>query len=277
MRRDLLPAQDTEALYRRLIKRLGRNARPRDASEELGVLDQDEAYSLWSALLDQSFTPAQEAALLMGLRVHGESASMLAAFVRATRPHLQQVRGPATAVAVLCCFGTPRKQPSLAPLLALRLVKAGTPAMIVTPPRSIASGTAALLPLLNVTPALDADDAAHRLAVGQLAWIRLDAIAPSLARLIARRRELGFRNSGHAVIAAVADHRPGMAACPLHAGAYRASLARAIELLEPDAMLVRARRATRCLGKHPALAWRPMNRWKTSCGVPVASEFCVPG
>jgi anthranilate phosphoribosyltransferase len=170
------------------------------------------------------------------------------------------VRGSATAVAVLCCFGTPRKQPSLAPLLALRLVEAGTPTMIVTPPTSIASGTAALLPLLNVTPALAADDAARRLAAGQLAWIRLDAIAPSLARLIARRSELGCRNSAHAVVKLLSPIAgPAWLVAHYTHGAYRASLARAIELLELDAVLVRGTEGdpVAWAGQaHPALAWR---------------------
>jgi anthranilate phosphoribosyltransferase len=264
MRRDLLPAQDSEALYRRLIKRLGRNAQPRDGAEEHGALDEGEACSLWSALLGQRFSPAQEAALLMGLRVHGESASMLAAFVRATRPHLHPVRGPGTAVAVLHCFGTPRKQPSLAPLLALRLVEAGTPTLIVTPPASAASGTATVLPLLGVTAALDADDAACRLAADQLAWVRLDTIAPSLARLIARRSELGFRNSAHTVSRLLSPiSGPARLLAHYTHGAYRASLARAIELLELDAVLVRGTEGdpVAWVGHaHPALAWQAGRR-----------------
>ena len=93
---------DSQALYFRLIKRLGRNARaPSDASSSRadGVLDAADAGALWSALLQQQFTPSQEAALLMGLRVHGESAAMLAAFATASQAQMNWIKTQGTPVA----------------------------------------------------------------------------------------------------------------------------------------------------------------------------------
>src|SRR5262245_34547061 len=71
---------DTAEFYARVIRRLGRNAH----EGEHGPLDADDAARLWNGVLAGQFTPSQEAALLMGLRVHGESPAMLAAFVRVT-------------------------------------------------------------------------------------------------------------------------------------------------------------------------------------------------
>src|SRR5215470_6885503 len=95
------PSSPSE-FYAYVVKRLGRNAR----EGEHGVLDPDEATRLWTDLLAQRFTPAQEAALLMGLRVHGESAAMLSAFARVTRAACACVGAPAgRAVLVLHCLG----------------------------------------------------------------------------------------------------------------------------------------------------------------------------
>src|SRR5262245_54772075 len=120
MPRDMMnAAAETAAdFYARVIKRLGRNAR----EGEHGLLDNADSRRLWRGLLENIFTPAQEAALLMGLRVHGESAAMLAAFALETHVASANVHAPRDkAVIVLHCLGTARKQPILAPLLALVL------------------------------------------------------------------------------------------------------------------------------------------------------------
>src|SRR5262245_38375389 len=109
MPRDVMSTVETPAeFYARVIKRLGRNAH----EGVHGLLDNEDSVHLWQGMLEGAFTPAQEAALLMGLRVHGESAAMLAAFARVTLQASARVAAPpGKAVVVLHCLGTARKQP----------------------------------------------------------------------------------------------------------------------------------------------------------------------
>lgn len=235
MKRDLLPQLDTQALYLRLIKRLGRNVR----AHSDGVLDAADAAALWSALLQQQFTASQEAALLMGLRVHGESAGMLAAFVEASRAHVLKIASPQRPVVVLHCLGAMRKRPSLAALLAIKLAGAGVPALIVTA-SSAARGAGDVMTELGLAPAQDEHEASQHLAADHLAWIQLETIAPRPARLIARRSELGFRNSAHTMIKFLSPiSGPSILVTHYTHAAYRDRLADGIELLRASALLVR--------------------------------------
>ncbi|HET9025879.1 MAG TPA: hypothetical protein VFN64_15010, partial [Burkholderiaceae bacterium] len=191
MPRDPLGPECGEAgrVYAYAIKRLGRNVRPEGGE----VLDAEAMCALWSALLAGRYTPAQEAALLMGLLVHGESAGMLAACGKATRDFVAAVPAESPVV-VLPCLGAARKHASLAPLLALRLQALGIGVLIVAagPP---ARSSAGVLRALGRGPSPSADRAAADLRRDRFAWIELAALAPALARLVARRTELGFRNT----------------------------------------------------------------------------------
>jgi anthranilate phosphoribosyltransferase len=263
MKRDTLPELDSHALYLRLIKHLGRNARQHgDPMRASGVLDAADADALWSAVLRQQFTPAQEAALLMGLRVHGESAAMLAAFVRASRAHVHWIASPHRPMVVLPCLGAMRKQPSLAALLAIELAAAGLPTLIVTASSAAPSSScssAAVLSQLGMAAASDCEQAAQQLAGERFAWISLETVSPLLARLIARRAELGFRNSAHTMIKLLSPIavRSILVAHYTH-GAYRDRLADAIELLNASALLVRGTEGDPIAWEadsHPPLAW----------------------
>ncbi len=228
---------DADSLYFPLVKRLGRNARP----GERGVLDENEATALWQALLDQSFSPPQEAALLMGLRVHSESAAMLAAFARETLSRCARIaaaRGPATVV--LHCLGTARRQPILAPLLALRLAELDVPVLLITFDAQRGANTTAVLTALACVAARDHTDAARQLAHRRFAWITVDTLCPVLARVLARRVELGFRNTAHSLIKLLApvDGRALVVANYTHPQ-YRESFAEAVGLMKLSAMLVR--------------------------------------
>lgn len=254
MKRDLPPELDIQALYFRLIKRLGRNARP----DSDGVLDAAAAGALWSALLQQQFTASQEAALLMGLRVHGESAGMLAAFVAASRPHVQTIAARARPVVVLYCLGATRKRPNLAPLIAIELARTGVPALMITAP-SAAPGSADVMARLGFAPARDAEQAAQRLAADHLAWIQLETVAPPLARLIARRGELAFRNSAHTMIKLLSPlTKPSILIAHYTHAAYRERLAEAIGMLRASALLVRGTEGDPVAwagDNHAPLAW----------------------
>ncbi len=228
---------DADSLYFPLIKRLGRNARP----GERGLLDENEATALWQAMLDQRFSPSQEAALLMGLRVHSESAAMLAAFARETLSRCARVAAPPRpATVVLHCLGTARRQPILAPLLALHLAEVDVPVLLITFDAQRGANTTAVLTALACVAARDPADAARQLAHRRFAWITVDTLCPVLARVLSRRIELGFRNTAHSLIKLLApvDGSALVVANYTHPP-YRESFAEAVSLMKLSALLVR--------------------------------------
>jgi len=257
MPRDVMSGTaETTEFYARVIKRLGRNAR----EGEHGLLDNDDSARLWRELLADRFTPAQEAALLMGLRVHGESAAMLAAFARVTLSSSLRVLAPAgPAVVVLHCLGTARKQPILAPLLALALARDGVPVLVITHDAQRGANTTAVLGALGARPVAGAEEAAAALADQRFAWMPVQRMAPDLARVLARRAELGFRNSAHSLIKLLVPvvGRSLVVANYTHAP-YRQSFVQAAQLLKLSALLVRGTEGDPIAWEsdaHPLLAW----------------------
>jgi anthranilate phosphoribosyltransferase len=254
MKRDL-PAEDLHTFYARVIKRLGRNAR----QGEHGILEPDDATRLWSALLDERLTPPQEAAVLMGLRVHGESAAMLAAFTRETERRLTPVVVPGErALVVLQCLGTARRQPILAPLLALRIAALDVPVLVTTFDANRGANTTTVLHAMGVAPAADAAAAAAQIAAGGFAWLPVPALCPPLARLLGRRAELGFRNTAHATIKLLAPAPHAVLVANYTHAPYRASFAAAVELLKHSALLIRGTEGDPVAWEaaaHPSSAW----------------------
>lgn len=260
MPRDTMSASaasaDTAEFYARVIKRLGRNAR----EGEHGPLDSDDATQLWRGVLAGTFTPSQEAALLMGLRVHGESAAMLVAFARVTLETSAHVVAPdGKAVIVLHCLGTARKQPILAPLLALALARAGAAVLMVTHDALRGTSTTAVLEALGERAAETAQTATASLAQRGFAWLPVERLAPPLARVLARRAELGFRNTAHSLIKLLVPvDGPALVVANYTHAQYRQSFAQAAQLARLSALLVRGTEGDPIAWEtdaHPLLAW----------------------
>jgi len=257
MPRDVMSGSvDTAEFYARVIKRLGRNAH----EGEHGLLDGNDSTRLWHGLLANQFTPAQEAALLMGLRVHGESAAMLAAFARVTLEESACVDAPAgKAVVVLHCLGTARKQPILAPLLAFALARSEVPVLMVTHDARRGINTTAVLEALGERAAESGQAATAMLMQRGFAWLPVERLAPTLARVLARRAELGFRNTAHSLIKLLVpvNGRALVVANYTHAP-YRQSFAQAAQLMRLSALLVRGTEGDPIAWEaeaHPLLAW----------------------
>jgi anthranilate phosphoribosyltransferase/SAM-dependent methyltransferase len=246
----------TAELYARVIKRLGRNAR----ADGEGVLDAADAGATWSALLEQRFSRPQEAALLMGLRIHGESPAMLAAFIEVTRSCCATIAAPARAAAIVMYgTGTARREPPLAPLLALRLAQRGAPVLLVTHDAGRGANATAVLEAMGEKPCLDPSQATAQLAQTRFAWLPLEVLAPKVARILARRSELGFRNSAHTLLKLLLpiDGHAVIVANYTHPR-YRDALAASIESLGLSALLVRGTEGDPVAWEtngHPLRAW----------------------
>jgi anthranilate phosphoribosyltransferase len=187
-----------------LIKEVGRGARgARD-------LDTATAEQLFGAMLDGRVPDMELGALLIALRIKGESRDETRGFVAAMQARTAVLRMPqGPRCVVLPSFNGARKQANLVPLVALLLAREGVPVLIqgrhdfdsrVSP--------FALLAALGLTPAGSLTQAEAALAADRLAVLRLDQLNPGLDRLMALRPRLGVRNSGHS-IAKLLDPAPG--------------------------------------------------------------------
>ena len=187
-----------------IIKEIGRGAR--------GARDMDsaQAEALFGAILDGLVPDMELGAILISLRIKGESDKEVLGFVRAMQARTAQVTVPQGPRCVLLpTFNGARKQANLTPLVALLLARQGVPVLMhgrhdfdsrVSPFELMAE--------LGLPLSASPEQASRQLAETRLACLPLDTLNPGLNRLLALRPRLGLRNSGHS-IAKLLDCAPG--------------------------------------------------------------------
>jgi anthranilate phosphoribosyltransferase len=165
-------------------------------------LTRDAARELFAAVFAGELADVALGALLVALRVKGETADELAGMLDALAPHVRPVRLPARRAmpVLLPTYNGARRMPNLVPLLALALAREGVPVLLhgaAQEPERVDSF--AILALLGHPPAATLAEAEARLDDARLAALPLALLAPPLARLIDVRLEMGVRNSGHTI------------------------------------------------------------------------------
>ncbi|MGY0194482.1 DNA-binding protein YbiB [Leptothrix sp. BB-4] len=180
------------APYLRTIGRGKDGARP---------LTREQARELMSLILDGRVSDLELGGFALAMRIKGETADELAGFIEATVAHsmsLPQPGAEAGPAVLLPSYNGARKLPNFTPLLALLLARAGVPVLVhgvLDDPGRVTS--AAIFEALGLPPVTDADGVARRWSGAQPAFIALEALNRPLAGLLAIRRVLGLRNSGH--------------------------------------------------------------------------------
>src|SRR5574340_72462 len=176
------------------IKEIGRGAKgAKDLSRE-------HAQTLFGAMLDGQVSDLQLGAILIGMRIKGESDEEMQGFKRALDARTPQLALPAgkSVCALLPSYNGARRQPNLMPLVARLLQRAGMPVLIhgrhdfdtrVDP--------AALIAALGIPRAADTAQAGQLLATQGIAYLGLDSLCPGLDQLVGLRPKLGLRSSGH--------------------------------------------------------------------------------
>jgi anthranilate phosphoribosyltransferase len=190
--------------YTKLIKEIGRGAKGARS------LTREDAQALFGDMLDERVPPLQLGAIVLAMRIKGESLDELLGFKGAIDVRLTDIVAPAgPRTVVLPTYNGARRRPNLMPLLAMMLAREGIPVLIhghfdfETRADPFALLAALQLPL--------ADSAAHAgelLASQRIACIRLDRLSPGLDALLSLRPQLGVRNSGHSM-AKMIDPIPG--------------------------------------------------------------------
>ena len=177
----------------RIIKEIGRG---KNAASDLNC---DDARALFAAMLAGAVPDLQLGAVLMALRIKGESLEELAGFLAACEacyPHLTAPAG--TVPLVIPAYNGARQLPNLTPLLAHLVARAGVPVLVqgvAAEPGRVT--THEVLAAMGVSAARTLEEAQSQLSARGLAFIGIDVLAPPLARVLALRRKMGVRSSGH--------------------------------------------------------------------------------
>jgi anthranilate phosphoribosyltransferase len=172
-------------------------ARGKNGSRDL---TRAEARTLFSAVFAGELADVALGALLVALRVKGESLDELAGMMDALQPHIRPMELPAKrAIPVLIpSYNGARKIANLVPLLALLLAREDVPVVIHgVHQEATRVGTFEILEALGHPCVANIDEAEERLDRVKLACVPVGVLSPDLAKLIDVRMAIGVRNSGH--------------------------------------------------------------------------------
>jgi anthranilate phosphoribosyltransferase len=213
----------------RFIKEIGRG---RDNAR---ALSRDEAHLVWSALLDGRVDDLEVGAILLAMRIKGESPDELAGFLDATHERGLRLPMPAgtadaaglpTVPVVIPSYNGARNMPNLTPLLACLLAREGVPVLVhgkvatpqaeadraslvsahgfdtpsfagVPPPRVT---SAEIFETMGLPVCRNAEDAMAQVERGEPVFMAINALNAPLARVLTFRRRLGVRGPGHTLV-----------------------------------------------------------------------------
>jgi anthranilate phosphoribosyltransferase len=181
----------------RFIKEIGRGKHGARA-----MLRAD-ARELYGAMLEGRVSDLEMGAIVLALRIKGESVEEIAGFLEAAEASFAPLAAPAGAYApvLIPSYNGARKMANLTPLLAMLLAREGVPVLVhgvsVDPGRVT---TAEIFAAMGMAPAQSQTDAQGAFARGLPAFMPIETLAPKMARLLALRRILGVRNSTHTLV-----------------------------------------------------------------------------
>lgn len=177
----------------RIIREIGRG---KNAARDL---NRDDARALFAALLAGEIPDLQLGAVLMALRIKGESLEELAGFLAACEASYPHLAAPGGAVPlVIPTYNGARQLPNLTPLLAQLVAREGVPVLV----HGVAADagrvtTCEVFAAMSMVPARTLEEAQSQLRERKLSFMTIDTLAPALARVLAIRRKMGVRSSGH--------------------------------------------------------------------------------
>jgi anthranilate phosphoribosyltransferase len=161
-----------------------------------GTLSMDGARGAMGAVMDGEATPAQLAALLMGLRMRGETVDELAGFAGAMRDRVVRVDAPDGAIDVVGTGGDGSGTFNISTTAALVAAAAGVPvAKHGNRAMTSRSGSADVLDALGVRIDHDATSAGQALRRIGFAFLFAANFHPAMRHAGPTRREIGVRTA----------------------------------------------------------------------------------
>ncbi|HET7676546.1 MAG TPA: anthranilate phosphoribosyltransferase [Candidatus Limnocylindrales bacterium] len=160
------------------------------------TLARDEARAAMGAVMDGEATPAQLAALLVALRMRGETVEELAGFAEAMRQRVLRVEAPPGTVDTCGTGGDARGSFNISTTAALVVASAGVP-VAKHGNRAItsSSGSSDVLEALGVPVELTPEEAAASLREDGFAFLFAPGFHPAMRHAGPTRREIGVRTA----------------------------------------------------------------------------------
>lgn len=181
----------------RFIKEIGRGQKGARA------IPREDARELYAAMLDGYVSDLELGALLLALRIKGESPEEIAGFLEAAEASFDPLPVPPGdyAPVLIPSYNGARKLPNLTPLLALLLARQGVPVLVHgvrgDPGRVT---TAEIFAEMGLPVAGSAGDMLDAAAAHRPAFMPIETLAPKLAHMLSLRRVLGVRNTAHTLV-----------------------------------------------------------------------------
>lgn len=166
-------------------------------------LTPDQAYRLYSAMLDGGVPDMELGGILLALHMKNESLAELCSFYRAVQQRLYCLVPTTDNVrtVVIPTYNGARNHANLLPLVALLLARFRVPVLIhgtLDGHGRIAS--AYIFRELGIMPCLSLDQAQQHLHTEGLAFVPTAVLSPGLNNLLALRNRLGVRNTAHILV-----------------------------------------------------------------------------
>lgn len=178
-------------------------------------LTRGEARALFSAVFAGEVAEAALGALMVALRVKGESLEELAGMMDALQPHIRPLDMPARRAipVILPSYNGSRKLANLVPLLAMMLAREEVPVLVHGVRQEAARvGTFEILEHLGHPCVETVAEAEEQLEIRKLAAVSVGVLSPDLARVIDLRAVTGVRNSAHTLAKLMLPNGVGPAA-----------------------------------------------------------------
>jgi anthranilate phosphoribosyltransferase len=183
--------------FAQYIKEIGRGA---SGANSLSATD---AEKLYAAILDSGIPDLELGAILLALRMKGESREEMAGFLAAIEARAYRLNCPPVKIrpVVLPSYNGARKGANLTPLLALLLSRFGIPVLVHGLLEGFGRVTSGhVFRELGLMPAASLTEAQQQLDRQGIVFAPLPALSPALANQLLLRSRLGVRNCAHSLV-----------------------------------------------------------------------------
>jgi len=224
--------------FAHVIKEIGRGA------EGARNLSLEEAQHVYGAMLDGGVPDLELGAMLIALRMKGESTEEMIGFLNAAneRTNALHTQHGMPRPVVIPSYNGARKGANLTPLLAMLLQRFGIPVLVHGLLEGFGRVTSGhVFRELGIMPAATQQQVQQALDERGLAFAPLPAIAPGLANLLALRARMGVRNSAHSLVKMLDPFRgEGVILAAATHPAYMDTMRDVLGTLQARALLLRA-------------------------------------